>query len=501
MPTTNVSGNYTGTGFAINVTPCNLDTNTAVIDFIPFIAGSVASPSLFTKTTATSLTYIGASLPASTSIVIQRKTPTSALKTAAFGGRIASADWNAEIDRRVRLSEEYTLNGIGPGSVVSVALPIDAAFGVSWSGDTSFPPTRNAVYNWGVTLAPIASPIFTGVPSAPTAALNTNTTQLSTTAFVQNQLATYAPLASPAFTGNPTCVTQTVGDNSTRLANTAFVTAATSGAQPKVSQGRLTLQTGKPIMDASTTSSTLYFTPYNGNVIFLYDGTSVWTPIAFTEISLALSGLTVGRPYDVFVWNNSGTATLELTAWTNSTTRATALVRQNGVLCRSGATTRRYVGTIYTTSATQTLVDARRCFVWNAENRVPFSLATLQTTANWTYASTTIRQSNADTTMQVEVIAGEASQPIDLQVGAYGSATLTGSYTGLGLDSTTSFISFATSCYIFATGTFFSTVARYTGLVPLGYHYYSKNEVCDSANTTTYYGNAGSSGITGTWFY
>lgn len=36
--------------------------------------------------------------------------------------------------------------------------------------------------------APIASPAFTGVPAAPTAALNTNTTQLATTGFVQAQL-------------------------------------------------------------------------------------------------------------------------------------------------------------------------------------------------------------------------------------------------------------------------------------------------------------------------
>ena len=38
--------------------------------------------------------------------------------------------------------------------------------------------------------APIASPTFTGTPSAPTAAANTNTTQVATTAFVSNALAT-----------------------------------------------------------------------------------------------------------------------------------------------------------------------------------------------------------------------------------------------------------------------------------------------------------------------
>lgn len=39
-----------------------------------------------------------------------------------------------------------------------------------------------------------------------------------------------APLASPAFTGNPTAATQAPGNNSTRLATTAFVDAAFAGA-------------------------------------------------------------------------------------------------------------------------------------------------------------------------------------------------------------------------------------------------------------------------------
>lgn len=37
--------------------------------------------------------------------------------------------------------------------------------------------------------APLASPTFTGTPTAPTAALNTSTTQIATTAFVRTQLA------------------------------------------------------------------------------------------------------------------------------------------------------------------------------------------------------------------------------------------------------------------------------------------------------------------------
>jgi hypothetical protein len=82
--------------------------------------------------------------------------------------------------------------------------------------------------------APLASPALTGTPTAPTAAVDTNTTQVATTAYVVGQgylksataSSTYAPLASPALTGTPTAPTATAGTNTTQIATTAFVTAA-----------------------------------------------------------------------------------------------------------------------------------------------------------------------------------------------------------------------------------------------------------------------------------
>lgn len=71
--------------------------------------------------------------------------------------------------------------------------------------------------------APLNSPGLSGVPTAPTAAPGTNTTQIATTAYVTGN---FAVLNSPAFTGTPTATTATPGDNSTRVATTAFVTAA-----------------------------------------------------------------------------------------------------------------------------------------------------------------------------------------------------------------------------------------------------------------------------------
>ena len=78
----------------------------------------------------------------------------------------------------------------------------------------------------------IASPQFTGIPTAPTAAPDTNTNQIATTEYVIDQgylklttaSATYAQLSSPVFSGTPTVPTApSVGGNSLQIANLSFV--------------------------------------------------------------------------------------------------------------------------------------------------------------------------------------------------------------------------------------------------------------------------------------
>jgi hypothetical protein len=69
--------------------------------------------------------------------------------------------------------------------------------------------------------ATLAAPTFTGIPAAPTAAADTNTTQIATTAYVVGQA--YAKLASPTFTGTPLSTTAAVDTNTTQIATTAYV--------------------------------------------------------------------------------------------------------------------------------------------------------------------------------------------------------------------------------------------------------------------------------------
>jgi hypothetical protein len=78
-------------------------------------------------------------------------------------------------------------------------------------------PQGTATTQIATTAFVTSSPQFAGTPTAPTAAYGTNTTQVATTAFVQGEK------LSPVFTGTPQSVTPVYNDNSTQIATTAFV--------------------------------------------------------------------------------------------------------------------------------------------------------------------------------------------------------------------------------------------------------------------------------------
>ncbi len=222
MATTNVISTESGTGFTVDVTAVNLLTDTTIKDFLVLIDDVLDNLSNWTKVTATSLQYGGPSLSSAT-VEIRRDTPVAPVNTYSFGARLASGDLNNEFDRITRRAEEYALNGIGPGTVVTTETPLDTAYPTGWNGDTVRPATRNALYDIISTLATIASPAFTGNPTAPTPSAGDNDTSIATTAFVQTELNDYATTASPTFTGTPAAPTATQGTDSAQLATTSFV--------------------------------------------------------------------------------------------------------------------------------------------------------------------------------------------------------------------------------------------------------------------------------------
>lgn len=173
-------------------------------------------------------------------------------------------------------------------------------------------------------------------------------------------------------------------------------------------QGRLTLESGVPVSSSNQLGkTTLYYTPYCGNVIDLSDDSGNWQSYKFSELSLPLAGLTANRNYDIFCHLNAGVPALEATAWINDATRTTSLILADGVLVRFTIyPTRRYLGTIRITDTTGQCEDSvLKRFVWNYYNRIERMLQVLGTSGH-TYTTTTARYWNNDSAMKYEFVIG-----------------------------------------------------------------------------------------------
>ncbi len=166
-------------------------------------------------------------------------------------------------------------------------------------------------------------------------------------------------------------------------------------------EGRLTLESGVAVSTTDQTAkTTVYFTPHIGTNISLYDSGD-WDIFTFSELSLSISGYTADTNYDIFIYNNSGTLTLQSVAWTDDTNRATDIIVLNGVYVLSGATTRRYLGTIRTTSSTGQCEDSEdRRFVWSYYNQVKkYQQARVNMPGGHSYATQTYRPVSDNTTV------------------------------------------------------------------------------------------------------
>ena len=93
------------------------------------------------------------------------------------------------------------------------------------------------------TKADLASPTFTGSPVLPTGttgvtqSAGNSSTSLATTAFVTTADNLKADLASPALTGTPTAPTASVNTNTTQVATTAYVVAQIADDAPTKTGG------------------------------------------------------------------------------------------------------------------------------------------------------------------------------------------------------------------------------------------------------------------------
>lgn len=290
------------------------------------------------------------------------------------------------------------------------------------------------------------------------------------------------------------------------MAYTQVASAGLAVPAPSVDMvgGRLTLESGVAVSTTDQSAkTTLYYTPHVSNLISLYDGSSTWTTVTFAELSITLASLTASKPYDVFCYNNAGTATLELLVWTNTTTRATALVKQDGRWVKTGATTRRYLGTIYiNASGGQSDDSYAKRYVWNAYNRVSRPMRVLESTASWTGSSPSWHQARSTATNQLDCVIGLPDVMVSARVTSSGGFDVSGAAgmgTGIGLDATNALATGALASWNKVQGynsiPMYATLDTYPGI---GRHTITWLEIGDGA-TTTWYG-AGSyyqSGIEG----
>ena len=238
--------------------------------------------------------------------------------------------------------------------------------------------------------------------------------------------------------------------NGTIIANSIAGNASSNN----VVDGRLTIYTGDPIGSevGNTFGNTLYFTPFNGNRISLYDTTnSRWQIHTFSEISISLaSGYAANTMYDVFIHDNAGTKTLELTAWTTqggyASPTATASARstgsvlalQDGVYVKSGSSNKRYLGTVRTNATAGYISDgSNQRFLWNMYNRVSKSMSAIDSTSH-TYATGTFRLYRNQSSNIVEFIVG-IDRHMDLKMTILSSTVVnpvSSIPVGIGIDAT-----------------------------------------------------------------
>lgn len=362
------------------------------------------------------------------------------------------------------------------------------------------------------------------------------------------------------------------------------------GSSSALCNGRLTLTSGMAVTTGDVTAAQyIYFTPYKGNRVTLYNGTW-WSEYALTEVSVAVpaspnppTAPNTNTAHDVFLYDDAPNGLkLNIEAWTlpdngsvtsisstapvtvtvpaspahtlvtdqlvtianntvaanngtwrvgtttattfqlktlagadltapgtvgtggtwqradQNTSRATALVLQNGVWVKSGGTDNwkyRYLGTIRTTGVSGQCEDSiANRFVWNNYNRMLRKLKAIDTTNTWTYGTAAWRAARNDLANRVSLIVGinEDLVRADVLVHTYVSTGIAGGV-GIGINSLTNnadlFSDVSTS--VANEG---QSHANYHSYLNVGYNFIQWLEY-SRASTTTFWGDGGTASI------
>lgn len=292
--------------------------------------------------------------------------------------------------------------------------------------------------------------------------------------------------------------------------------------------GRLTLTSGTPVLTSDVVSATtVYYTPYNGSYVPIYDGTSTWTTYQFNELSQATTDTTkspaacaANKNYDIFVWNDAGT--LRATrgaAWSSDTARGAGnlLTLQNGIYVNTSTITNgpaaakgTYVGTIRTDGSSQVNMmffpaaasggAANKMHVWNMYNRILTSSINRDSTATWTYSIATTRAKNGNANNGTSLVLGLSEDLVEaLHTMNSDNSAGNGNYIAIGLDSTSATVAGSHAQWgAITSGKFEGHTAVYSAYPGLGFHtIYPLEGVGNATGTTTWLNNGTPDSSTG----
>lgn len=259
-------------------------------------------------------------------------------------------------------------------------------------------------------------------------------------------------------------------------------TGSSSSAIPNIISGGYVTRSG----------GNLIFLPDKGIYVFCYES-GAWAQklIPTTTGSVACTGLTGSTAYYLYAYDNGGTLTLDLSQ--------TAPTTQDGIFVKTGVTNRTLIARCYTNSSGAVVTfneDTSKHFLNNVYNKRLFSIQKEETTANWTYNSTTLHPLNNNSANKVEFVADGQNLVlghISITVLVNSDASLSRGIGAIGLDST----SVNASDRDYTTqigGAYAPSVSNYKGIPSAGYHYLQaleKNSV--AAVTCNFYGSQANS--------
>lgn len=328
--------------------------------------------------------------------------------------------------------------------------------------------------------------------------------------------------------GSPSNVVQVVysaSQNNFHILN--LVQPSATATPTPTPQGYLTIlpaASGGPVLGTTdvTAATTLYYSPFVGNQIPIWNGSS-FSILAFAELSIGMtsSAQVASTIYDVCVFNNAGNPTGVITpAWGTSTAGSGSrgsgagtpqLTKQSGIWvntvqisANNGTNTYTvpalqctYVGSIYIdatpgqVSAYRTYGQSRKFGVWNAYNRMPITLQAGDATPSWAYNTATIRSSNASAANSLTTFTGLQEETIEVNFNQFISlaAANANAFIGIGVNSTTVFTGFNGTIQMSGAAlTLFQMLVAHTTVEPgIGINTINALEK-GSATTTTYNG-------------